>query len=237
MLGEVDAVVGYTTYIDLIKPLTGGKTVVSTAMTKEVDRVEKAIDIACRGQACAVVSSGDAGIYAMAGLVLEMCRAKGIRLAPATATAGQTGLRVEVIPGIPALCAGAALLGAPLTHDFAAISLSDLLTPWELIARRLEAAAAADFVIVIYNPKSKRRSGNLAKAQQILLRHRNPDTPVGIVTSAMRPQQRVGLVALQDLHTAEVDMQTTVFVGNSSSFVYDDRLVTPRGYAGKYKIG
>lgn len=229
--------VGYTTYVDLIKPLTEGKTVISTAMTKEVDRVEQAIDLACQGQSVAVVSSGDAGIYAMAGLVLEMCRARGVRLAPSGGRDGKKSLNVEVIPGIPALCAGAALLGAPLTHDFAAISLSDLLTPWDLIARRLEAAAAADFVIVIYNPKSKRRSGNLEKAQQIILCHRDPDTPVGIVTSAMRPQQRVGLVALKDLHTADVDMQTTVFVGNSASFVYDERLVTPRGYAGKYQIG
>jgi len=229
--------VGYTTYIDLIRPLTEGKTVISTAMTKEVDRVEKAIDLACQGQAVAVVSSGDAGIYAMAGLVLEMCRARGIGLAAGQGKAPGGSLKVEVIPGIPALCAGAALLGAPLTHDFAAISLSDLLTPWEVIAKRLEAAAAADFVIVIYNPKSKKRSDNLAKAQQIILGHRDPETPVGIVTSAMRPGQQVGLVALKDLHKAEVDMQTAVFVGSSSTFVYDDHLVTPRGYAGKYKIG
>jgi precorrin-3B C17-methyltransferase len=235
ILQQVDAVVGYTTYIDLIRPLTEGKTVISTAMTKEVDRVEKAIELACQGRCCAVVSSGDAGIYAMAGLVLEMCRSKGIRVSAQATPAN--GLRVEVIPGIPALCAGAALLGAPLTHDFAAISLSDLLTPWELIARRLDAAAAADFVIVIYNPKSKRRAGNLEKAQQIIMRHRDPETPVGIVTSAMRPQQRVGLLALKDLHNADVDMQTTVFVGNSTSFTYGDHLVTPRGYAGKYDIG
>jgi precorrin-3B C17-methyltransferase len=233
-------VVGYTTYIDLIKPLIKGKQVVSTTMTKEVARVESALDLALQGTPCALVSSGDPGIYAMAGLVFEMCRRKQIAIAPwlghEEGSDEKPGVFLEVVPGIPALCAGAALLGAPLTHDFAAISLSDLLTPWEVIAKRLEAAAAADFVVVLYNPKSKRRRDQLDKARQILLNHRRPDTPVGIVTGAMRANQSVRLTTLDQLHRQPVDMQTTVFIGNSSTFIYDQFLVTPRGYANKYDL-
>ena len=143
---------------------------------------------------------------------------------------------VEVVPGIPALSAGAALLGAPLTHDFASISLSDLLTPWEVIARRIEAAAAADFVVVIYNPRSRRRRDHLARARRILLKYRDGRTPVGIVSRAYREGQQVQIVALQDLDDATVDMQTTVFIGSSASFRYMDFIVTPRGYANKYDM-
>ncbi|WP_373499003.1 precorrin-3B C(17)-methyltransferase [Desulfococcus sp.] len=239
MLQEVSAVAGYTTYIDLIQPLIAGKKIIQTPMKREVERVEAAIETALAGESCAIVSSGDAGIYAMAGLVFEMCQKKGITIraprmdAPA---AGDEALLIEVIPGIPALAAGASLLGAPLTHDFAAISLSDLLTPWELIERRLDAAASADFVIAIYNPRSKRRSDHLETAQKIILRHRTPGTPVGIVTGAMRDNQRVVITTLSDLHLAEVDMQTTVFVGNSSTFEYLGHMITPRGYATKYDL-
>jgi len=209
-------------------------------MTQEVARVEAAIEQALSGKSCAIVSSGDPGIYAMAGLVFETCQLKGIAIGPPDsdpdAADEKNVLRLEVVPGIPALCAGAALLGAPLTHDFAAISLSDLLTPWDLIEQRLEAAARADFVIVIYNPKSKKRNWQLAKAQQIILRHRDKNTPVGIVARAMREQQKVEIVTLDTLHTADVDMQTTVFVGSSTSSRYLDFMVTPRGYAKKYEI-
>ncbi len=239
MLASVEAVAGYTTYIDLIRPLIGGKRVISTGMTREVERVEAAIDLALGGTSCAVVSSGDAGIYAMAGLVLESCRSKRIPIAPPRpgGDAPPAGtLTIEVVPGIPALCSGAALLGAPLTHDFAAVSLSDLLTPWEVIEARLEAAARADFVIVLYNPKSKKRSGHLERAQQIALKYRDGRTPVGIVTSAMREGQSVQTVPLADLHLAPVDMQTTVFIGNSSSGTYLDFMLTPRGYARKYDL-
>lgn len=236
----MESVVGYTIYIDLIRPLIGDQKVVSTPMKKEVQRVEAAIDLALGGTSCAVVSSGDAGVYAMAGLVFEMCRSKQIPLAgaadPGSGDKKAPGLKIEVVPGIPALCSGAALLGAPLTHDFAAVSLSDLLTPWEVIAQRLEAAASADFVIVLYNPKSKKRHWQLQKAQEIILGHRAGQTPVGIATRAMREGQRILLTTLADLHQAPVDMQTTVFIGNSSSFVYEQRLITPRGYAGKYDL-
>jgi precorrin-3B C17-methyltransferase len=240
VLASVDVVAGYTTYIELIRPLIEGKKIISTGMTKELERVEAAIELARSGKSCAIVSSGDPGIYAMAGLVFETCQIKNINIAPpvrSTTNLNDKGsLLVEVVPGIPALCAGASLLGAPLTHDFAAISLSDLLTPWEVIEKRIEAAARADFVIVLYNPKSKKRIWQLEKAQQILLAYRDKNTPVGIVVSAMRSKQDVRIVPLTQLHEAHVDMQTTVFVGSSQSSQYLDFMITPRGYTQKYKI-
>ena len=209
-------------------------------MKKEVERVAASIDAALSGESVALVSSGDPGIYAMAGLVFEMCKEKQIpivsaRLRPEEDQAAET-LAVEVIPGIPALSAGASLLGAPLMHDFAVISLSDLLTPWEIIAKRLTSAAAADFVIVLYNPKSKRRKRHLEEAQQIILQHRDGRTPVGIVSRATRSGQRVQTVTLDRLHAADVDMQTIVFIGSSASFRYLDFMVTPRGYTDKYTL-
>ena len=237
----MDVVAGYTTYIELIRPLIDGKTIISTAMTQEVKRVEAAIEQAQNAKACAIVSSGDPGIYAMAGLVLETCKLKNIAIAsPAACADGrikEATLVVEIVPGIPALSAGAALLGAPLTHDFAAISLSDLLTPWEIIEARLEAAAKADFVVVLYNPKSRKRSWQLERAQQILLQYRDSQTPVGIVVAAMRPNQQVNIATLGDLHREYVDMQTTVFIGSTASSRYLDFMLTPRGYAQKYAIG
>ena len=234
VLETVDAVVGYTTYIDLIRPLIKDKQIVSTPMTKEVERVQRAIEIAQKGTPCALVSGGDPGIYAMAGLVFEMCKSNRI---PITGKADAPGaLQVEIVPGIPALCAGASLLGAPLTHDFAAISLSDLLTPWDVIERRLRAAAESDFVIVLYNPKSKRRSQQLIKAQKILLCYRDKDTPVGVVTRAMREGQDVQMVSLEQLHTMPVNMQSIVFIGSSASSTYLEFMFTPRGYSGKYSF-
>ena len=236
MLAASDTIVGYTTYIDLIRPLIEDKQVISTGMTREVDRVEAAIDAALQGSTTAVVSSGDAGIYAMAGLILEICQKRGLLLKPGAEKGRPETLQIEIIPGIPALAAGAALLGAPLTHDFAVISLSDLLTPWETIAQRLEAAAQADFVIVIYNPKSRRRQDQLARACAIVGRHRAPDTPAGIVTGASRPNQRVAVTTLADLPDAAVDMQTILFIGNSTTSTYEGFMVTPRGYARKYDM-
>jgi precorrin-3B C17-methyltransferase len=237
-LAAADTIVGYTTYIDLIRPLIADKQVISTGMTREVDRVEAAISAALHGSTTAVVSSGDAGIYAMAGLILEICQKRGLPLArPAGQGQGRGGaLEVEIIPGIPALAAGAALLGAPLTHDFAVISLSDLLTPWEIIARRLAAAAQADFVIVLYNPKSRRRPDHLARACDIVGRHRAPDTPVGVVTGASRSNQQVTVTTLEDLPQTEVDMQTIVFIGNSTTSTCGEFMVTPRGYDRKYDM-
>jgi precorrin-3B C17-methyltransferase len=240
VLTAVDVVVGYRTYLDLIQPLIDGKPTISTGMTREVQRVEAAIDQAQKANSCAIVSGGDPGIYAMAGLVFEICRQKNIAVtAPENASKNlyaEPALLVEVVPGVPALCAGASLLGAPLTHDFAAVSLSDLLTPWPLIEQRLEAAAKADFVVVLYNPKSKKRTWQLESAQKILLKYRNHSTPVGIVTGAMRENQKVRIIPLGELHREEVDMQTTVFVGNSTTSRYLDFMVTPRGYNQKYDI-
>lgn len=239
---------GYRLYIDLIRPLLEGKRIVQSAMMQEVERVKAAIDAAVEERTIvALVSSGDPGIYAMAGLAFEMCRQRNIRLMPIrnqpmASDESKEGvspalcLQVEVVPGIPALASGASLLGAPLTHDFACVSLSDLLTPWPRIEARIDAAARADFVLVIYNPKSRKRTDHLARAQEILLRHRNPDTPVGIVQNAMRENECITLTCLKDLHLAEVDMLTTVFVGNSNTFVYDGYMVTPRGYASKYEM-
>ena len=235
----VEVVAGYSAYIRLVGSLISGKDTLRTGMTQEVDRVAAAIDMACKGKAVALVSSGDPGIYAMAGLALEMCEARKLTAIPAQKqslepTASKDSLMIEVVPGIPALCAGAALLGAPLTHDFAAISLSDLLTPWEIIEKRLYAAASADFVIVIYNPKSKKRDWQLERAREICLMYRDFQTPVGIVTSAMREGQEVSITTLERLNTAAVNMQTTVFIGNRSTRHYGDFLYTPRGYGNKY---
>ncbi|MGM0454282.1 MAG: precorrin-3B C(17)-methyltransferase [Thermodesulfobacteriota bacterium] len=230
---SADTICGYTTYIDLVRPLIGQKPVIATGMTKEVERVWQAIETARSGNTCALVCSGDPGVYAMAGLVFELCRSNDVAVG-----GGETdALYVEVVPGIPALSAGAALLGAPLMHDFAAISLSDLLTPWPVIEKRIQMAAEADFVIVFYNPRSKKRDWQLESARQILLAHRAKDTPVGLTTAAMRDGQTVSLCTLETLDCRQVGMQTTVFVGNSQTFVYGDRMVTPRGYDGKYELG
>ncbi|MBF0411314.1 MAG: precorrin-3B C(17)-methyltransferase [Desulfamplus sp.] len=145
-------------------------------------------------------------------------------------------IEIEVVPGIPALAAGAALLGAPLTHDFAVVSLSDLLTPWEKIEKRISAAAQADFVIAIYNPKSKKRDWQLSRAKELILEHRRGDTPVGVVTSAMREEQKITVTTLKDMDIADVGMQTILLVGNESSVQYLDFMFTPRGYSGKYDI-
>jgi precorrin-3B C17-methyltransferase len=240
VLQSVDTIAGYTTYIDLIRPLIKDKHLIRTPMTKEVQRVQAAIDIARSGRPCAIVSSGDPGIYAMAGLVFEVCKANRLAIRPASVIAGNEGdpsvLEIEVVPGIPALCAGASLLGAPLAHDFAAVSLSDLLTPWEIIEKRLRAAAEADFVIVLYNPKSKRRSRQLETAQKIILQYRDRRTPVGVVTGAMRQEQDVQIIPLEELHRTPVGMQTTVFIGSRSSLRYLDYMVTLRGYSDKYVL-
>ncbi len=240
VLAAVDAVAGYSTYIELIRPLIQDKQIVSTPMTREVERVQTAIDIAQSGKRCAIVSSGDPGIYAMAGLVFEICKKNRIPVTPlhsgTESEQGGRAIQLEIVPGVPALCAGASLLGAPLTHDFAAISLSDLLTPWEMIERRLRAAAQADFVIVLYNPKSRRRSRQLESAWKILMEYRAPQTPVGLVTGAMRERQQISIVSLEKLLTVPADMQTTVFVGNRTSAVYGDFMFTPRGYSDKYSL-
>ncbi len=220
-----DVVVGYKTYLDLVADfILPDQQVISSAMMQEIDRCRKALALADAGQQVALVCGGDPGIYAMAGLVYEL----------ALATNSQS--QINIIPGIAALNACAAILGAPLMHDFAAISLSDLMTPWEIIEKRLEAAAMADFVTVIYNPKSKKRVTQIVRAREIMLAHRDPLTPVGIVSGATRPHETVRLTTLEHMLEEAIAMQTTVIIGNRATFVADNKMITPRGYKDKYGL-
>jgi precorrin-3B C17-methyltransferase len=222
-------VVGYRTYIDLVADLLEGKEVISTGMTEEIDRARSAIERAQKGDRVALVSSGDVGIYGMAGLVFEIL--SEMKWDPETSE-----FSVEVIPGITALSAVSSLVGATLTHDFVAVSLSDLLTPWAVIEKRLHAAGQGDFVVALYNPQSKRRTWQLQKAQDILLGYKKPETPVAVVKSAYREGQRLELTTLDKMAEAEVGMLTTILIGNESTFRYLDYLITPRGYSGKYDL-
>jgi precorrin-3B C17-methyltransferase len=222
-------VVGYRTYIELVADLLEGKEVISTGMTEEIDRARSAIERAQKGDRVALVSSGDVGIYGMAGLVFEIL--SEMKWDPETSE-----FSVEVIPGITALSAVSSLVGATLTHDFVAVSLSDLLTPWAVIEKRLHAAGQGDFVVALYNPQSKRRTWQLQKAQDILLGYKKPETPVAVVKSAYREGQRLELTTLDKMAEAEVGMLTTILIGNESTFRYLDYLITPRGYSGKYDL-
>ena len=218
-LDSADVIVGYTVYLDLLGERFAGKEFLSTPMKQETERCRLAFEEAAKGKSVAMVCSGDAGIYGMASLMFEMKEELG---------ADGTGIRV--IPGITAASSGAAVLGAPLNHDFCVISLSDLLTPWELIEKRLRAAAAGDFAIAIYNPSSKKRHDYLQKACDILLETAEPERACGYVRSIGRDGEEYHTCTLRELRDAEVDMFTTVFVGNSQSRIIDGRLVTPRGY-------
>lgn len=224
-----ETIIGYDNYVELMRPLLGGKKVVSTGMMQEVQRCREAIRVARNGESVALISGGDSGIYGMAGLVFELIE-MDVRENP-----DAIHIDIQVIPGISAVQAAASLLGAPLMHDFAVISLSDLLTPWELIRTRLEAAAKADFVIAIYNPRSKSRRTQIEEAQSIVLEHRSAETPAGIVRNACRDNQEVVVTTLGQLLDFEIDMTSIVLVGNASSFIdLEGRIVTPRGYAAKY---
>ena len=218
-------IVGYKSYIDLLDPrLLKAKEILSTGMTREIERCRAAVTACAEGRDAAVVSSGDAGIYGMAGLVLEILDREGL-----------TGeVEVDVVPGIPALAAAAALLGAPLVHDFAVVSLSDLLTPWEAIRQRVEAAASADFVLVVYNPRSRKRHWQLEEALRLVRAHRPDRTPVGLVRNAAREGQSVRVTALSDLPVEDVDMLSILIIGNRATRVLGGRMVTPRGYLAKY---
>ncbi|MGE7903091.1 precorrin-3B C(17)-methyltransferase [Peribacillus sp. NPDC094092] len=227
-LQESDYIIGYKTYVELIQGLLTDQTIISTGMTEEVSRAQEAVKQAELGKKVAVISSGDAGVYGMAGLVYEVLIEKGWK--------EETGVGIEVIPGISAINSCASLLGAPVMHDSCTISLSDHLTPWELIAKRVEAAAMADFVIALYNPRSGRRTRQIVETQKILLRYRSPDTPVGLVKSAYRDRQDVVITNLKDMLNHDIGMLTTVIIGNSSTFLYDDKIITPRGYQRKYTL-
>ncbi len=193
-------------------------------MMQEVDRCKKAIELAEQGKKITLICGGDPGIYAMAGLVLEI------------ASTLNSSIEIEIVPGLAALNSCAARLGAPLMHDFAAISLSDLLTPWDLIEKRVSAAAQADFIIVLYNPKSKKRIKHIARAQELILVHRDGNTPAGVVTAATRENEKITITTLANLLEADINMQSTVIIGNSKTFQWQDYMITPRGYSDKYSI-
>lgn len=227
-LVRADAVIGYSLYIELIQPLLRpGQIVEALPITQERARAQRAIELAQWGLSVAVISSGDCGIYGMAGLVLEELRVQ--------AWDGKTPT-VAVFPGISALQSAASRLGAPLMQDFCAISLSDLLTPWAAIRERLEAAARADFVTTLYNPRSRSRIEPLSAAQQIFLQHRDPATPVALVRSAYRDSEQITRTTLAELPLEQVDMLTLVLIGNRSTRFYGDWLITPRGYLG-FELG
>lgn len=215
-LEAADAVVGYKSYVKTISELAGDKEVYQFGMRKEVERCKKAIELAQEGKLVAVISSGDPGVYGMAGLVLELA-------------ADNDKIDIEIVPGVSAVNAAASALGAPLMHDFAVISLSDLLTPWEKIEKRLRCAASADFVTAIYNPKSTKRNWQIKTARDIFMQFRDSKTPVGLYIKEDGEQHYIisDLASFIDL---PIDMNTTVIIGNSQTYVSGGRMITPRGY-------
>ncbi len=217
VLEHCPVIIGYTVYIDLIRESFKDKVFLSTPMRQEADRCRMAFREAEKGRDVAMVCSGDAGIYGMAGLIFEIGR-------------DYPDIEIEVVPGITAASGGAAVLGAPLMHDFAVISLSDLLTPWETIEKRLDAAAQADFVICLYNPSSRKRADHLQKACDIILQHRDPGNVCGIVRNIGRDGESCAIMTLEKLRDTGTDMFTTVFIGNSRTFELNGKMITPRGY-------
>ena len=216
-LSDAAVIIGYSKYVELVRDLYPEKEYADTGMTRETERCREALRRAAAGDTIALICSGDSGVYGMAGLIYEL--------------SGEYGpVEIEVIPGVTAALSGSAILGAPLGHDFAVISLSDLLTPWETIEKRLEAAAAGDFCISLYNPSSHRRNDYLQRACDILLRTLSPDTVCGIARQIGREGESCRVLTLGELRDTQVDMFTTVFIGNSATRVIAGRMVTPRGY-------
>jgi precorrin-3B C17-methyltransferase len=230
VIEESEVIVGYDTYVSLVEDLIAGKEVHRYAMTQEVDRANQAIDFAEKGRIVSLVSSGDPGIYGMIGLIYEILAEKGWDR--------EKGTYVECVPGVSSLNSCAALVGSPLMTDFAVVSMSDLLVPWEIIVKRVEAAALGDYVTVIYNPASKKRVHQLRDTRAIFLKHRKPDTPVAIVKGAYRESQEVVITTLDKMldHQDMLGMITTVIVGNSSTFNYKGMMINPRGYTSKYEL-
>ena len=217
-LQQAEVLCGYTVYLDLVRPLFPEKETYSTGMTKELDRCRWALETARAGRAVALVCSGDAGVYGMASPLLELAQ-------------GYPDVTVEVVPGLTAALSGGAVLGAPLAHDFCVLSLSDRLTPWEVIEKRLAAAAMGDFCMAVYNPSSKGRPDYLARAVRILLQNgKAPDTVCGLVRNIGREGQSAQVLTLAQLEQTPVDMFTTVYIGNRNTRVLQGRMVTPRGY-------
>ena len=219
-LKKADLICGYTVYIDLVKPVAPDTPTLTTPMTKEIDRCRAALSEAAGGKTVAMVCSGDSGVYGMSGLIYELADE-------------YPGVEIEVVCGVTAALSGGAVLGAPLVHDFCTISLSDLLTPWEKIEKRLDAAGSADFCIALYNPSSHRRNDYLAKACDILLAHKSPETVCGVVRNIGREGEECWTGTLAELRDHEVDMFSTVFIGNEDTRMIGDKMVTPRGYQGK----
>ena len=217
VLRESDVIAGYTVYVDLVRGAFPDKTFYATGMRRETERVEEALRMAQEGKTVSLVCSGDGGVYGMSGLAEEM-------------SVNYPDVSVETIPGVSAMLSGAAILGAPLMHDFAVISLSDLLTPWEKIEKRLRAAAEADLVICLYNPASRSRKDYLARACDIVLAYASPDTVCGIARNIGRAGESAAVMTLAELRDAEADMFCTVFIGNSNTKNIGGRMVTPRGY-------
>nr|WP_307776258.1 precorrin-3B C(17)-methyltransferase [uncultured Cetobacterium sp.] len=215
-LKNVDVIAGYITYTDLVKDEFADKEFYVSGMKKEVERCEQVLEIAKSGKDVALISSGDAGIYGMAGIMIEVAQ--------------KEGYEVEVVPGVTSSVAGAAIVGAPLMHDHATISLSDLLTDWDVITKRIDKAAEGDFIISLYNPKSKGRTTQIVEASEIMLRHKSPSTPVALLRHVGREDQNYTLTTLGEFLTHEIDMFTVVVIGNSKTYISNDRMITPRGY-------
>jgi precorrin-3B C17-methyltransferase len=230
VISESDTIVGYETYVNLVQDLIEGKTIHRYAMTQEVERAHQCIDLAKSGKIVSLVSSGDPGIYGMAGLIYETLAATGWE--------PSDELKVEIIPGVSALNSCASIVGSPLMTDFAVVSMSDLMVPWEIIQKRVESAAQGDFVLVIYNPKSKKRIHQLQDTQKILLKHRKSTTPVAIIKSAYRESETIVMTDLENLlnFDEELGMTSTVIIGNSSTYAYKDLMINPRGYKSKYNL-
>jgi precorrin-3B C17-methyltransferase len=230
VIEESDTIVGYDTYVSLVDDLIKGKDIYRYAMTQEVERAKQCIDLAQEGKIVSLVSSGDPGIYGMAGLIYETLAEAGWD--------PKTGLKVEVIPGVSALNSCASLVGSPLMTDFAVVSMSDLLVPWEIITKRVEAAAQGDYVIVIYNPSSKKRIHQLQDTRKLLLKYRKPSTPVAIIKGAFRDSQTIVMTDLENMeeHADKLGMISTVIIGNSSTYNFKNLMINPRGYTSKYNL-
>jgi precorrin-3B C17-methyltransferase len=231
VIEESEVIIGYDTYVSLVEDLIAGKEVYRYAMTQEVDRANQAIDFAEKGRIVSVVSSGDPGIYGMVGLIYEILAQKGWNRE-------DNSIYVECVPGVSSLNSCAALVGSPLMTDFAVVSMSDLLVPWDIIVKRVEAAAMGDYVTVIYNPASKKRVHQLRDTREIFLKYRKPDTPIAIVKGAYRESQEMVVTTLEKMleHQDMLGMITTVIVGNSSTFNYEGMMINPRGYTSKYEL-
>ena len=230
VIEESDTIVGYETYVNLVEDLIDGKDIHRYAMTQEVERAHQCIDLAKEGKIVSLVSSGDPGIYGMAGLIFEILAESGWN--------PETDLQDELVPGVSALNSCASLIGSPLMTDFAVVSMSDLLVPWEIIVKRVEAAAQGDYVIVIYNPSSKKRIHQLQDTRKLLLKYRKPTTPVAIIKGAFRKSQTIVMTDLEHLeeHSDKLGMISTVIVGNSSTYNFKDLMINPRGYTSKYNL-